>query len=745
MTTGQPSHKSPAQIAAEDIRRRRREAVIIIVVLFLVALLTFVETKVFEFGDRIPVSNTVLMFILININLLLLLLLLFLVFRNLVKLIYDRRRRVMGAQLRTRLVAAFITLTLVPTSVLFFFSLHFITSSLEFWFNLPIEQSLENSLWIGEQFYRRLEGAHQGILARASRQIEARRLLAAENRRALAALAAEILRETEAQGVEVYSRDAERLALSLSPELENDYFGTVPADTFRKQSVLKEVHSLSAQTPNGEIIKTVGTVPFGADPASAEGFVVIASLVPIDIFSSLKSVSRGIEEYEQIKLVKKPIQLTYFITLSIVLLVVVFFAVWFGFLLAKTITIPLKELAEGARRVAGGDLSVSIAPAADTEIGSLVEAFNRMTRDLQASRLQLELSAERLREQNAEIEAKRQYMEIVLGSVSTGVVTLDAEGRISTLNRSAERMLACRAAEVAGRHLDALFPSDAGELAAAIAAGRASAMESPLELPIRLAIGGKPRSFLAMVNALRDPAGGRIGTVVAIDDLTELERAQRLAAWREVARRIAHEVKNPLTPITLSAQRLKRRYAGRIAEPVFDECTRTIIDHVEVIRNLVNEFAAYARFPSANPVRGELPPIIEETLALYREGYPGIRFETDFGPDIPPLNLDRLQIKQALINLIENAIVAVREAGRIEIAVRHDPAGRRVQLEVADDGPGVPERHKSRLFEPDFSTKKSGMGLGLTIVSSIVADHNGAISLCDNRPRGARFVIELPV
>jgi two-component system nitrogen regulation sensor histidine kinase NtrY len=306
-------------------------------------------------------------------------------------------------------------------------------------------------------------------------------------------------------------------------------------------------------------------------------------------------------------------------------------------------------------------------------------------------------------------------------------------------------MLACRAAEVAGRHLDALFPSDAGELAAAIAAGRASAMESPLELPIRLAIGGKPRSFLAMVNALRDPAGGRIGTVVAIDDLTELERAQRLAAWREVARRIAHEVKNPLTPITLSAQRLKRRYAGRIAEPVFDECTRTIIDHVEVIRNLVNEFAAYARFPSANPVRGELPPIIEETLALYREGYPGIRFETDFGPDIPPLNLDRLQIKQALINLIENAIVAVREAGRIEIAVRHDPAGRRVQLEVADDGPGVPERHKSRLFEPDFSTKKSGMGLGLTIVSSIVADHNGAISLCDNRPRGARFVIELPV
>lgn len=738
-----PPRFAPAP--SDDLRRRRREAVIIGVVLVLLALLTFVETRVFEFGERIPVSNTVLMFILININLLLLLLLLFLVFRNLVKLLYDRRRKVMGAQLRTRLVVAFITLTLVPTGVLFFFSLHFITSSLEFWFNLPIEQSLENSLWIGEQFYRRLEGAHRGILARAARQIEERRLFEAPNRRELAALATEIVKETEAQGVEVYSREAERIALSLAPELENEYFGSVPADTFRKKSIVKEVYSLSTQTPHGELVKTVGAVPFGADPAAAEGFVVLASLVPLDLYASLKSVSRGIEEYEQIKLVKKPIQLTYFITLSIVLLVVVFFAVWFGFLLAKTITIPLKELAEGARRVAGGDLEVSIAPVADAEIGSLVEAFNRMTRDLQASRRQLELSAERLREQNAAIEAERQYMEIVLGSVSTGVITLDAAGRISTLNRAAERMLDCRAGEVAGRPLDALFPSDAGELAAAIAAGRASAVESPLELPIRLAIGGQPRSFLAMVNALRDPAGGRIGTVVVIDDLTELERAQRMAAWREVARRIAHEVKNPLTPITLSAQRLKRRYAGRVDEPVFAECVQTIIDHVEVIRNLVNEFAAYARFPTANPMPTELAPIVEETLALYRESYPNIRFETDLGESVPPLALDRLQMKQALINLIENAVVAVRESGRIEVAVRHDPAARRVRLEVADDGPGVPDRHKARLFEPDFSTKKSGMGLGLAIVSSIVADHQGSITLCDNRPRGARFVIELPV
>jgi two-component system nitrogen regulation sensor histidine kinase NtrY len=744
MNTGQSSPKTPAQSAAEDARRRRREGILIVVIIILVALLTFLETQVFEFGERIPVSNTVLMFILININLLLLLLLLFLVFRNLVKLLYDRRRKVMGAQLRTRLVVAFITLTLVPTSVLFFFSLHFITSSLEFWFNLPIEQSLENSLWIGEQVYSRIENSHRLVLARMGRHIEARKLLEPSSRKTLAAYAADVQKDKDFQGVEIYSKNAERITFSLALELENEYFGMLQAEAFQKKPLNKDVKSVSSSTPSGELIKTIGTIPFGVDQQAADGYIVLATLIPLDLLSSLKSVSRGVEEYEQIKLVKGPIQLTYIITLSIVLLVVVFFAVWFGFLLAKTISIPIKELAEGARRVAEGDLGVTIAPVADYEIGSLVDAFNRMTRDLRASRQQLELSAQMLREQNAEIESKRHYMEIVLGSVSTGVVTLDAEGRIATLNRSAERMLDCPVERVRGRDLDALFPIDQGDSAAEIVAGRAIAVESPLEIPIRMSIGGKPRSFLAMVNALQDDSGRKIGAVLVIDDLTELEKAQRMAAWREVARRIAHEVKNPLTPITLSAQRLKRRYAGQVAEPVFDECTRTIIEHVELIRNLVNEFSAYARFPSANPTRCDLLQIIEETLALYREGYPRIRFETDFADGLPLLNLDRLQMKQALINLIENAIVAIKEAGRISIGVRLDPAVRRVILEVADDGPGVPDRNKTRLFEPDFSTKKSGMGLGLAIVSSIVADHNGAISVHDNPPRGARFVVELP-
>jgi len=264
-------------------------------------------------------------------------------------------------------------------------------------------------------------------------------------------------------------------------------------------------------------------------------------------------------------------------------------------------------------------------------------------------------------------------------------------------------------------------------------------------LPVKFTIHGRPRSFMVHLNALKDEGGRHLGIVMVIDDLTELEKAQRMAAWREVARRIAHEVKNPLTPISLSAQRLKRKYSEQIDDSLFDECTRTIIDHVDLIRNLVNEFSTFARFPGANLKLCDLPPIIEETVALYREGHPNIDFVINIMDDLPKLDLDRQQIKQAMINLVDNAISAIEEKGSITMSLTHDPILNMIRLEVADSGAGISDNEKIRLFEPYFSTKKSGMGLGLTIVSTIISDHEGLISVRDNQPRGAKFVIELPV
>jgi two-component system nitrogen regulation sensor histidine kinase NtrY len=729
-----------------DSRRRRREVILIILIILVVALLTFVETRTIRFGTDIPVSNAILMFILININLLLLILLIFLVFRNLVKLLYDRRRKVMGAKLRTRLVVAFIVLTIVPTVVLFFFSINFITTSIEFWFNVPVEQALENSLRVGSRVYDRVENNNQFFLERIAYQIKTKNLLNPKKEKALSQYVKVVQREFNLGGVEIYAANTQRLSVSLAPELGNEDVGLVSAENLQKELSENGVRTVTQEIPYGELIKTISSIPYGQKASEAEGFVVVSVLIPPDLYENMASISEGYEEYQQIKLYKKPVQITYFISLSIVALLVLFCAIWFGFYLAKTISIPIKELAEGTRRVAEGELSFTIGAVADDEIGSLVDSFNKMTKDLRSSREQLELSARKLRDQNIEIEGRRQYMEFVLKSVSAGVVTLEASGMISTINKSAEKMLGVKAEEVLNKSFDKMLTVQNKDLADEIMGNLSLARDASIvEVPLKLIIEGRPRSFLITVSALRDDTGKHMGIVMVFDDLTELEKGQRMAAWREVARRIAHEVKNPLTPITLSAQRLKRKYSKQLGEPVFDECTQTIIDHVDLIRNLVNEFSSFARFPSANPKPCELVPTIEETIALYREGHPNIKFETQNTGDIPPLNLDRQQMKQALINLIDNAIGAIKGEGAIFFDVTHDPILKRIRIEVADNGPGISNEDKTRLFEPNFSTKKTGMGLGLTIVSTIIADHNGVISVQDNIPNGAKFVIELPV
>jgi len=735
-------NKNPHRDA--DSKRRRREVILIIVILIVVVLLTFVETRTIRFGADIPVSNTILMFILININLLLLILLIFLVFRNLVKLLYDRRRKVMGAKLRTRLVVAFIVLTIVPTVVLFFFSINFITTSLEFWFNVPVEQALENSLRVGSRLYDRVAANNQFFLERISYQVQTKKLLNPAKEKALAKYIQVVQREFNLDAVEVYSANTQRITIALVSELNKDYFGLVSAENLRKDLPGGEVWTITQEVSSGELIKTIGTIPFGAKATDADGYLVLTILIPPDLYENLASISRGFEEYQQIKLYKKPIQITYYISLSIVALLVLFCAIWFGFYLAKTISIPIKELAEGTRRVAEGELGFTIASVADDEIGSLVNSFNQMTRDLRTGREQLELSARMLKEQNIEIEEKRHYIEFVLKSVSAGVVTLDANGMVSTINKSAEKMLGVNSEEVLNKSFNTLLKVQNQDLADEIMTNLAFARDTTIEVPLKLIVQGRPRSFLVTVSVLKDDTGQHMGIVMVFDDLTEMEKGQRMAAWREVARRIAHEVKNPLTPITLSAQRLKRKYSKGLNEQVFDECTQTIIDHVDLIRNLVNEFSSFARFPSANPRPGAILPIIDETIALYREGHPNIKFEVNHTGDIPFLNLDRQQIKQAFINLIDNAIGAIKKEGRVSFAVTYDSILKRTRIEVADNGPGINNQDKTRLFEPNFSTKKAGMGLGLTIVSTIIADHHGFISVQDNLPKGAKFVIELP-
>jgi two-component system nitrogen regulation sensor histidine kinase NtrY len=429
-----------------------------------------------------------------------------------------------------------------------------------------------------------------------------------------------------------------------------------------------------------------------------------------------------------------------------VALLIIFCATWFGFYLAKTLTVPIQDLAEGTRRVAEGDLSFTIDGVTDDEMGTLVNAFNRMTHDLRVGKEQLELSARELRERNLEIEQRRLYMATVLRNVSTGVISIDAAGFISTVNKSAEKMLGFKGDQVLNRSYKEILSPEHLELARALLEKLENSPGNSVERPVRVTIDRAVRSFMVHVTAIKDDKDRYMGMVVVFDDLTEIEKAQRMAAWREVARRIAHEVKNPLTPIKLSGQRLMRKYSDQIVtdRSVFTECTQTIIDQVDQIRNLVNEFSAFARLPASSPEPCQLPEIVEDAVALYREARPDILFEIDSEQDIPQLNLDRQQMRRVMINLIDNAIGAMDGKGAIGVALSFDPILKIVRLEVSDTGAGISPEDKIRLFEPYYSTKKTGMGLGLSIVSAIIEDHNGFIRVQDNQPRGTKFIVELP-
>ncbi|WP_022667293.1 ATP-binding protein [Desulfospira joergensenii] len=728
---------------ASGASRRKKEGILILAILFIVGILTFVEIKITPFGSDFPFSSTVLMFILININLLLLLTLLILVFRNLAKLYTEKKKNIFGSKLKTRLIISFIVLALLPTTVLFFFSIQFLSTSIAFWFNAPVEQTLNSSLAVGQKLYDYIEEKNEFFAKRGAFQIDSRKLLEKENQKDLTRYTQVIQRAFNRHAVEVYSPDAKRRSLSLDNEVEALHFGPLTTTELTKIPPSRSSTTIYQPIDQGEFLRTVATIPFGSPPAKAEGFIVVTTIVSMELSENLKAILTGIEEYQQLKLTKKPAQISYYIALSIVALLVVFCAIWFGFQLAKSITVPIMKFAEGTRRISEGDLDYQIDFQTDDEIGTLITSFNSMTKQLAAGREQIALSGKMLEHQYAELEKSRQYMEIVLRNVSTGVVSVDNKGIITTMNKAAESMLAIQSRRILGQNFRQVLSQEYLKLADKIFAQAAQGQQH-IEMPVSATISGSPKHFSLHYSTLKDDSGKTVGAVLVFDDVTELEKAQRMVAWREVARRIAHEVKNPLTPIKLSAQRLKRKYGKEINDEIFTNCADTIVEHVDLIRNLVNQFSAFAKFPDTNFSKDRIENVILETIALYREGLENVDIQSRFSPDIPTLKLDHQHMKQAFINLIDNAVYAVNKNGAIFIDVSYDQILKIVRIEIADNGKGISDKEKTKLFEPYFSTKQSGMGLGLAIVNSIISDHNGVVRVQDNQPRGAKFIIELP-
>jgi two-component system nitrogen regulation sensor histidine kinase NtrY len=731
-----------------DLRRRRRERYIIIALFGVISLLTYFGARAIGLGLGLPVSSAILVFSLININVILLLLLFFLTVRNLVKLLFERRKNIMGAKIRSKLVAAFVTLTLLPTVSLFFISVQFIASSIEYWFNLEIEQSLENSLEVGQEFYKRMTEMNLSLGNNLSRVITYEGYMLLSRKDDMEKFIHDKQKEYRLASIRVLSKDMEPRTTVQDERIDLSAFKG-PGDDLLKKTLEEGTDSQQIESStHGDLVTGIVPVFSRTESKAVVGLITLSQVIPGRFVNRLEAISTGLQEYRQLKMLKRPMKISHLIMLSIATLLIIFMSVWFGFYLSKEITVPIKQLAEGTNRIASGNYDFFIDVDSKDEIGALVNSFNRMTMDLKTSKNKLEEANLELRNSNVELEQRRLYMETVLANVAAGVISADFDGKIISINKSAERMLGIRGENIVGKNYREVLSQEYIKMIEKFVSGGSLFQRGYLKRQIRLSLENKRLILLVSLNVLRDDRGKYLGIVAVLEDLSDIEKAQRMAAWREVARRIAHEVKNPLTPIQLSAQRLKRKYEDKLATDdveVFRECTGMIISQVEELKRLVNEFSNFARMPAANPVPSDIRTIIEEALSLYREAHRDMDLVFNDSKEVPVFNLDREQMKRVMINLIDNAIEATDGGGKVVVDLEYDEELHMVRIEVADNGRGISPEHKMRLFEPYFSTKKQGTGLGLAIVNTVITDHNGFIRVQDNKPVGTRFIIELPV
>lgn len=726
----------------EQERRRRTLALVGIFLLLLVA------GTALNFGMRVPelpIASNIVVFALFNLNLIVFLLLLVLLFRNLVKLWFERRQKLIGSRFKTKLVLTFLLLALTPAALIFLIASNFINKSIEGWFKPQVERPLDQAMAVAQAYYQNLQATALRHAQQIARVIDRDQLLEDGRREALVAYLVEQQEQLGVSAVTVFAAGGQELVHVKDPAL-----GSLPTRGVNEGQLRAGLAGQGVTTvremSSGDLVEAIVPIFTAPPERRVAGAVVVGTHISERLEQKVRGIEQSFQEYKQLKLVKNPVRGIYILLFLFMTLVVIFSFAWFGLYLARGITGPIAELAEGTREVAAGNLGYKVQARADDEIGVLVDSFNHMTDDLAQSKRQLEEAYLDLQDKHTELEDRRRYIETVLEAVTTGVVSLDPLGRLTTLNRAAAAMFGLDVASSVGRPADEVFGSaDLREVVALVRRVR-RARAGAVEQDLRLRRNGMAVSLLASATALRGPEGEYAGAVVVFDDLTELLQAQRLAAWREVAQRIAHEIKNPLTPIQLSAQRLRRRL-GRTAgdEQLVSECTETIIQEVDGLKRLVDEFSRFARMPVLTPKPTDLRVIVDTVAALYRESHPGLALTTRYGDDLPLVDVDPDHVKRAVLNLVENAVDAVAGQGLVEVEIVHRPVTARVELIVSDTGPGISAEDKERVFLPYFSTKTTGMGLGLPIVHEVVSEHGGTVRVEDNRPRGSRFIVELPV
>lgn len=696
-------------------------------------------------------SDTLLLYALSTLNFVAFVVFSFIFVRNLLKLRRERRERQLGSKIKTRLLVYFIAISFLPIIAMAVFSYLFLNRSLEKWFSKFPEEVVKEAREVQREAvdaqYRSLRETASLLGVVVSKQPDPERQ--------------ETLNQVVANGqvsaVEIVDLDGRPLVQSRAK--------TSAAEAADLDALLNQ-----ARQAKGDI---------GERLVDGEGFDVITVTLPDNqtlILATARRLSTDLSdtitgsESERQKLVKRQrkVRLLGISTLGLMTLMLLFVSSWVAIYLARGIATPIKALAEASNEIARGNLSQRVITGAEDELALLAHSFNQMTAQLEENRRRIEAGSSELRDKNLALEERRNYIETVLQSLSTGVVSLDENDHVTTINASAARML--RLGETANGHekLKQLIGSEDGIVLDRLLrrARRSGQATEQTALTGSLAKETGPLPVALTATALRSTPGEAQGVVLVIEDLSELLAAQRAAAWSEVARRMAHEIKNPLTPIQLSAERISRSYRrlsangdqngsnGGPEQPdetgvaaVIDECTETITREVAGLKAMVDEFSRFARLPLARLEPADLNEVVRHAAALYEDRLGGVTIELKLDPTLPAAMLDSEQLRRVFVNLIDNALGAMAEMEgehKISITTIHDNKRNQLLAEVADTGHGIRSGDFKRLFQPYFSTRGSGTGLGLAIVQRIILEHRGRIRAEANHPRGARFIIELP-
>jgi len=746
------------QIRSHTERKRVFEFVAMIVTTLLLVAISRLETRLFDLSESLARNHdfvtTVIYFGTVNLNIILILLLSFLIFRNIAKLVLERRRGVLGSRLRTKLVAMLVFFALAPTSLIFVVSTGFITRSFDQWFSekvrTTIQQTREAGAMVYKQDQRRLESLARIALHRITLTppteknptprmlIDARRLDGFEGEYGLSTV-----RVFDSAGQVIWS--SRKTGTRAEAAIGSDAFVLSAIDRFGKDPGLVSISTVEGEDRQ-DVVKGIAPI---ADPATQRLFGVVLAEERFET-RILKSIETILQGFADLRPGAQLIRLTYIILMAVITLLITFAAVWLGFYVARAIVGPIQSLAEATREVALGNYSVSLTPKTDDEAGQLVRSFNQMTRDLRKHKSLADDSRYRLQHINEELEQRRQYMEIVLKNITAGVVAVDTSDVITSVNDAAERILGIKAEKLIGKMVSEGLGNVIYEEFWKPMVSKLSG-KSTFSAQIDFELHGQRINLIADAARIFDEAGAYRGTVAVFDDATEQVKAQRVAAWREVARRIAHEIKNPITPIKLSAERILRRFRDKFSgsdREVFESCIETILSQVDSLRDLVNEFSKFSRLPGIQPRPADMNEVIRDVVNLFRPGYPEVEFDLNGLGSLPTISIDPEQMNRVFVNLVTNSIGAFDEMSRparVEFKSQYVKEANAIRVEIIDNGHGIPDKLKDRVLEPYFSTKDTGTGLGLAIVNQIVADHGGYLRLSDNRPRGTVVVMEIPL